>query len=104
MMSLYQYFDDAAVSPGRLKLARELIAILCARPIPASSIPPHHNGMSFFTHRLWIRLDSEKPPTRLILRLIILQLTISIACLASSYDVILSSMLTEDVMFFYKVS
>src|SRR5699024_12218022 len=63
MMSLYQYFDDAAVSPGRLKLARELIAILCARPIPASSIPPHHNGMSFFTHRLWIRLDSDKPPT-----------------------------------------
>src|SRR5699024_12117942 len=104
MMSLYQYFDDAAVSPGRLKLARELIAILCARPIPASSIPPHHNGMSFFTHRLCIRLDSDKPPTRLILRLIILQLPISNACLASSYDVILSSKQRGVVMFFRKVA
>src|SRR5690625_1604931 len=45
IISLSQYLEDDAVSPGSVKLANDATAILWARPTPDSNIPPHHNGI-----------------------------------------------------------
>src|SRR5262245_3208165 len=44
MMSSAQYRFDADTSPGSVKPGSVDIAMLCARPIPASSMPPHQTG------------------------------------------------------------
>ena len=38
--------------------------MLCARPIPDSSMPPHHTGICLDWHRSWIRRAGVYPPTR----------------------------------------
>ena len=40
------------------------IAMLCARPIPDSSIPPHHTGMPRFLAKCSIARAAACPPTR----------------------------------------
>src|SRR5574340_382546 len=45
MMSWAQYRRLAETSPGSVKFGRVASAILCARPMPASSMPPHQTGM-----------------------------------------------------------
>src|SRR5579859_7472477 len=42
MMSSDQYRFEADTSPGNVKFGSDDNAILCARPMPVSSIPPHH--------------------------------------------------------------
>src|SRR5699024_226185 len=91
IMSSNQYLDEEAVSPGSTKLLSVVMATLCSRPTPASSMPPHHNGMPCFSAKSWILIDWVIPPTRPTLTLIILQLPISIAAAADSYESILSS-------------
>jgi len=46
MMSSSQYRALAETSPGKVKPASVDIAMLCARPIPDSSMPPHQTGIS----------------------------------------------------------
>src|SRR6266498_617182 len=45
IMSSSQYRALAETSPGKVNPARVAMAMLCARPIPDSSIPPHHTGI-----------------------------------------------------------
>ena len=46
-MSRFQYRLLADTSPGRTKFGSVESAMLCARPMPDSSIPPHQTGMPF---------------------------------------------------------
>src|SRR5437762_9568436 len=62
MMSSSQYLSDAETSPGRLKPGSVDSAILCARPIPASSMPPHHTGRPWSCAKDWMALASLYPP------------------------------------------
>src|ERR1035441_7197037 len=57
--------------------------MLCARPIPVSSMPPHHTGMPRSAVALWTAIASEKPPTRPTLMLMMRQESMSIAASAS---------------------
>ena len=57
--------------------------MLCARPMPDSSIPPHHTGIPRSCAALCTAIASEKPPTRPSLILIIRHDSISIAASAS---------------------
>src|SRR6266704_5353114 len=45
IMSSSQYRALAETSPGKVNPARVDMAMLCARPIPDSSMPPHHTGI-----------------------------------------------------------
>ena len=45
MISSSQYRADADTSPGKVNPGNVDIAMLCARPIPDSSIPPHQTGV-----------------------------------------------------------
>ena len=58
---------------------REAIARLEARPMPVSSIPPHHTGSPAGWQRLWISTAWLSPPTRPGLMLMIRQASISMA-------------------------
>ena len=40
------------------------MAILCARPIPDSSMPPHQTGIEFAWQRSCMRFAAACPPTR----------------------------------------
>ena len=53
-----------AVSPGYTKPGIVATWMLWARPMPVSSMPPHHIGTPRSTHRSWIRLVAASPPTR----------------------------------------
>src|SRR5206468_396287 len=63
-MSSAQYRSLAEMSPGSRKFGRVARATLQARPIPVSSMPPHHTGTPPFAAMSWIRRDSANPPTR----------------------------------------
>ena len=54
--------------------------MLCARPMPASSIPPHHTGMPCACANAWISFASPYPPTRPSLILMIRHAPNSCAC------------------------
>ncbi len=51
MISSSQYLLLAVTSPGSVKFGSVESAMLCARPIPDSSIPPHHTGNPFCWHK-----------------------------------------------------
>ncbi len=57
--------------------------MLCDRPTPDSSIPPHHTGMPRSCAALCTAMASEKPPTRPSLMLMIRHDSISMAASAS---------------------
>ena len=58
MTSRSKYRRLAEMSPGRVKPGRLARATLCARPMPDSSIPPHHRGTPRSTQRSWMRSAS----------------------------------------------
>src|SRR6267142_2031373 len=45
IMSSSQYLELAETSPGKVNPASVAMAMLWARPIPDSSMPPHQSGM-----------------------------------------------------------
>ena len=57
--------------------------MLCARPMPVSSMPPHHTGMPRSCAALCTAMASENPPTRPSLMLMMRQDSMSIAASAS---------------------
>src|ERR1700733_3038069 len=84
IMSCSQYRFDADTSPGKVNPGSVDIAILWARPMPDSSMPPHQTGTACSDAYAWIFLASKWPPTLPNLTLMIRQESSSIACLASS--------------------
>ena len=44
IMSSSQYRELAETSPGKVNPDKVAMAMLCARPMPDSSIPPHQTG------------------------------------------------------------
>ena len=52
------------MSPGTVKPGRVANAMLCARPIPDSSIPPHQTGQPASTQASCMAIDEPNPPTR----------------------------------------
>ena len=63
-MSRSQYRRLGLRSPGRVNPGSEARATLWARPMPLSSMPPHHTGMPWRCARSWHRLRRCAPPTR----------------------------------------
>src|SRR4051794_41982342 len=88
MMSCSQYLAEAETSPGKVKPGCVDIAMLCARPIPDSNIPPHHTGIPLSAVKRFFALSLEYPPTRPSLKLIIRHAPCSTACRASLSEVI----------------
>ena len=69
----------AEMSPGSVKPGRLASATFAARPMPVSSMPPHHTGTPRARHRSWIARAMLRPPTRPTLMLITRQLPSSSA-------------------------
>ena len=90
-MSRAQNRRDAETSPGSVNPSSAASAALAARPMPVSSIPPHHTGMPRSRHRSWMRRAARYPPTRPALMLTISAAPRSMASAATVSDVIDSS-------------
>ena len=79
------------MSPGFVKPGSVAAAMLCARPTPDSSIPPHQRGTPAAWATSWIRSASPCPPTRPIFTLRTRHAPSEIAAAASAADRIDSS-------------